>query len=83
MPSIRTIVCIIIVLRRWECMVNVNGKIHYNGRSMDYDIELPYESITETAMPIPESTKLIIDEINRKYKENFPYSSFLNPVNTK
>lgn len=63
-------------------LVIVHGTIQNrpNRNSLDFEIELNVESISEKDMPIPESTKLIVDAINKKYKVNYPYSSFINPL---
>lgn len=61
-------------------MVRVEGKIKYQDETLEYDIELDVEGITQDYMPIGESTRLIINAINEKYSVNFPLTSILNPV---
>ncbi|MDM5155023.1 hypothetical protein QUF88_14715 [Bacillus sp. DX1.1] len=55
----------------------VYGKIKHGRDDIAYSVELPYEDITQSAMPIEESTVLIVDAINKKYGTNFPYSIFM------
>lgn len=61
-------------------MVKVTGSIVQGPQDeFNYEVELlGLDSITQNDMPIPESTKLIIDEVNKKYKTNFPYSSIIS-----
>jgi hypothetical protein len=69
-----------------DCMVKVYGTIQDRPRSdikIDFEVELNVPSIYDTDMPISESTKLIIDAINKKYKSNFSYESFINPLQVK
>lgn len=61
-------------------MVRVEGKIKHQDETLEYDVELDVDGITQDDMPIEESTRLIINAINEKYSVNFPFSSFLNPV---
>lgn len=67
-------------------MVEVYGTIQnrpLGNEKLDFEIQLNVPSIYENDMPISESTKLIVDEINRKYKTNYTYSSFINPLEIK
>jgi len=64
-------------------MVTVYGTIADSVDKLDYEVNLPVDSIDDKDMPIPESTKLIIDAINAKYKSNFSLKSHLNPLKIK
>ncbi|MCU5281490.1 hypothetical protein [Bacillus thuringiensis] len=54
----------------------VYGKVGLGKEETPYSIELPYENITQSTMPIEQSDKLIVDAINKKYGTNHPYSVF-------
>ncbi|WGD88028.1 hypothetical protein P5656_20430 [Bacillus subtilis] len=58
----------------------VSGTIKNSNDSMDFEVYLEVEDISEDAMTIDESTRLIINAINQKYRTTFPKSSMLNPV---
>ncbi|MGD6781319.1 hypothetical protein [Sutcliffiella horikoshii] len=67
-------------------MVEVYGTIQdrpLENEKLDFEIQLNVPSIYDKDMPIPESTKLIVDEINRKYKTNYSYSCHINPLHIK
>lgn len=54
----------------------VYGTVGLGKEEMNYSIELQHENITQSAMPIEQSDKLIVDAINKKYGTNYPYSVF-------
>ncbi|PFA06621.1 hypothetical protein [Bacillus cereus] len=58
--------------------LTVYGEVNYGKDAMPYSIELPYKDITQSAMPIEQSTALIVDAINKKYETNYPYSVFMS-----
>ncbi|WP_020062798.1 hypothetical protein [Bacillus sp. 123MFChir2] len=55
----------------------VYGEVGLGRNKTPYSIELPYEDITQSAMPIEQSTALIVDAINKKYGTSYPYSIFM------
>ncbi|TXC89877.1 hypothetical protein FS935_16105 [Metabacillus litoralis] len=62
-----------------KCKVYPKGR--YREKGIPFEIELPYEDISEDSMPITKSNDLIIAEINRKYGRTFsPYENDLNEV---
>lgn len=64
-------------------MVVVHGTIKHGDVGLNYEVDLQVNSIYQDDMPIPESTELIINVINKKYNTNFPLSSRLNPLKIK
>ncbi|SEM79493.1 hypothetical protein SAMN04489762_1054 [Terribacillus saccharophilus] len=67
-------------------MILVHGKIKSDLRSedqIDFEIRLDVEGITEDEMPISESTRLIVNAINKKYGKNYSFNSYINPLRVK
>lgn len=61
-----------------------DGGMGEDKEGLPYEVELPYESISERAMSMEEAQRLIVQAINKKYGKNYdPKQVFLNNVTPK
>lgn len=68
--------------------VIVKGRIHPRGDlrnyEMEFEIELPYKSISQPAMELDKSDELIFNAVNKKYGKLYNTRDYyLNNVNPK